>query len=635
MSVHTPVSASVTPRLSSVPPPAETLRAAAEAAPSDIAVVGGSTPIWQRLAAIIGLMLLSPLAFVIAIAIKLTSPGPILYRGKRLGRGAEVFTIYKFRTLEVGAEQRIGARLLEHSDGLYTRIGRMLKRAKLDEIPQLFNVILGNMNLVGPRPVRPIFLETLSREIPNYIRRFAVNPGMTGLAQVRGGYFTHPRDKLRYDEIYIRNRSWWLDVRLVTLTFIKVLNRWMTLGLLLTALFLSAALLPGLFHYPFQLEIGTFKLSPFELFVAVTAAWIAVQRSPRHQFCIYETPVNRAIVAFVGFSLAASLLSVDPGAAVQGVLYYVATGFFLTFLIVTTRLSQTEANQIATVVGLSAVAVSLIGLMQVGLENQLGVQSAPRMSSTLGNPVLLATYLVLGLPFLLTQMLHARTREVRDLWVACATLALVGIFLTQTRMGLVALLATFGTFLWRSRYRLLAILSLTAVMLALVIVGGSRLRLSVPEVSAEVSRRSEAVNEVFSAPAAELLFGVGSIRRQAMSPIPDKDRPYIANNMHLTLIRQHGLIGWGLMLWIFGATLVALYRGYDSIHDPHMKRIVWAIFSSMVGILISMTDANVFFSVTIQIYFWGMVGVGLGIITHLAGRRPSFRVLWRFGEHGD
>ena len=303
MSMHTPASASVTPRMSSIEPASEAVRA--PVAPAELTIVGGSTPIWQRLAAIIGLVLLSPLAFAIAIGIKLTSQGPILYRGKRLGRGATVFEIYKFRTLEVGAEQRIGARLLEHSDGLYTKIGRMLKRAKLDEIPQLFNVIKGNMNLVGPRPVRPIFLETLSREIPGYLRRFAVNPGMTGLAQVRGGYFTHPRDKLRYDEIYIRNRGWWLDVRLVTLTFIKVLNRWMTLGLLLTALFLSAALLPGLFHYPFQLEIGTFKLSPFEVFVAVTAAWIAVQRSPRHQLCIYDTAVNGPMAAFVGFATVA------------------------------------------------------------------------------------------------------------------------------------------------------------------------------------------------------------------------------------------------------------------------------------------------------------------------------------------
>jgi hypothetical protein len=393
--------------------------------------------------------------------------------------------------------------------------------------------------------------------------------------------------------------------------------------------------LPGLFHYPVQLEIGTFKLSPFELFVAVTAAWIAVQRSPRHQLCIYDTPVNGAIAAFVCFALGASLFSAEPGSAIQGVLYYVATGFFLTLLIVTTRLSQTEANQIATVVGLSAVAVSLVGLLQIGLVNQLGAQTAPRMSSTLGNPVLLATYLVLGLPFLLTQMLHSRTREVRDLWVACATIALVGVFLTQTRMGFVALVMTFGTFLWRSRYRLLAIISLLLIMTTMIALGGEHLRLSVPEVVAEVSRRSEAASEVFSAPATQLLFGVGSIRRQAVSPIPEKDRPWISSNMHLTLIRQHGLIGWALMLWIFGATMLALYRGYDHIHDPHMRRIVWAIFSSMVGVLISMTDANVFFSVTIQIFFWGMVGVGIGIVTHLSGRRPTFRVLWRFGEHGD
>jgi hypothetical protein len=202
-------------------------------------------------------------------------------------------------------------------------------------------------------------------------------------------------------------------------------------------------------------------------------------------------------------------------------------------------------------------------------------------------------------------------------------------------MGFVALLVTFGTFLWRSRYRLLAILSLFAIMVTMVVIGGEHLRMSLPEVTAEASRRGEVASEVFSAPTTELLLGVGSIRRQAVSPIPEKDRPWISSNMHLTLIRQHGLIGWGLMMWIFGATLVALYRGYDQIHDPHMRRIVWAIFSSMVGVLISMTDANVFFSVTIQIFFWGMVGVGLGIITHLSGRRPTFRVLWRFGEHGD
>ncbi|MBI3770086.1 MAG: sugar transferase [Deltaproteobacteria bacterium] len=600
-----------------------------------LVAVGPATPLWQRIVAVIGLVLLSPVILLVGLATKSTSPGTILYRGQRVGRGGETFTIFKFRTLEVGAEQKIGARLLEHGDGLYTRIGRYLKRAKLDEIPQLFNVVRGEMNLVGPRPVRPVFLETFCREIPGYMRRFAVNPGMTGLAQLRGGYFTHPRDKLRYDLIYIRNHRWFLDVRLVTLTFIKVLNRWATLGVVLTLLFLSAALLPGLFHYPFQLDLGSFKLSPFEMLVAITAAWLIVQRSPRHELCLYTTPVNRPMGVFVSFAVLAAFFSTEPVPALQGVAYYVATGFCLTFLIVNTRLTQREANLIATVVGLSAVSVSLIGLVQIGLENQLGAQGAPRMSSTLGNPVLLATYLVLGLPFLVTQLLHSRTREQRDLWVACTTIALIGVFLTHTRMGLVALVVTASVFLWKTSHRYIGILALAVPMVLGVMLVGRGLRMSVPEVTAEVARRGVTAEHVFSAPPLELLLGVGSTRRLAMSPIPEQDARWISTSMHLTLIRQNGLIGWVLMLWVFGAALAALYRGYEGIHDPHMRRIVWAIFSSLVGFVISMTDANVFFNVTIQIYVWGMIGVGMGIITHLNGKRPTFHVLWRFGEHGD
>jgi lipopolysaccharide/colanic/teichoic acid biosynthesis glycosyltransferase len=593
------------------------------------------TPIWQRIAGVIGLVLLSPIIILIGLATKSTSPGPILYRGQRVGRGGKNFTIYKFRTLEVGAEQKIGARLLEHGDGLYTRIGRWLKRAKLDEIPQLFNVVRGEMNLVGPRPVRPVFLETFCREIGGYMRRFGVNPGMTGLAQVRGGYFTHPRDKLRYDLIYIRNRSWWLDVRLVTLTFIKVLNRWATLGVVLTLLFLSAALLPGLFHYPFQLDFGSFKLSPFEMLVAVTAAWLIVQRSPRHELCMYDTAANKPMAVFVSFAVLAAFFSPEPVLALQGIAYYVATGFCLTFLIVNTRLTQREANLVANVVGLSAVSVSMIGLLQVGLENQLGTQIAPRMSSTLGNPVLLATYLVLGLPFLLTQMLHSRTREQRDFWVGCATVALIGVFLTHTRMGIVAMVVTVSVFLWKTSHRYLGIVAMAVVITLTVMIAGRDMRMSVPEVTAEAVRREATAEHIFSAPPLELLLGVGSTRRATTPTISEHDARWISTSMHLTLIRQNGIVGWALMLWVFGAVLAALYRGYAGIHDPHMRRIVWAIFSSLVGFMISMIDANVFFNVTIQIYVWGMIGVGMGIITHLNGRRPTFHVLWRFGEHGD
>lgn len=168
--------------------------------------------------AALGLVLMAPLFLVISLLIKSTGQGPILYRGLRVGRDGRMFTIYKFRTLQVGAEEKIGARLLTDHDAYYTRIGKFLKRTKCDELPQLVNVLKGEMNLVGPRPVRPIFLEKLCGDIPRYPLRFAVKPGMTGLAQVRGGYYTDPKDKLRYELLYIKNRSLLLDLKLIALT---------------------------------------------------------------------------------------------------------------------------------------------------------------------------------------------------------------------------------------------------------------------------------------------------------------------------------------------------------------------------------------------------------------------------------
>jgi lipopolysaccharide/colanic/teichoic acid biosynthesis glycosyltransferase len=178
--------------------------------------------IMQYASAAIGLVLTIPLFLVIGLLIKLTSRGPILYRGLRVGKDGRIFAIYKFRTLQVGAEEKIGARLLSDCDAYYTCIGKFLKRTKFDELPQLVNVLKGEMNLVGPRPVRPIFLEKLCCDIPRYPIRFAVKPGMTGLAQVRGGYFTDPRDKLRYELLYIKNRSLLLDLKLIALTLASI-----------------------------------------------------------------------------------------------------------------------------------------------------------------------------------------------------------------------------------------------------------------------------------------------------------------------------------------------------------------------------------------------------------------------------
>lgn len=185
-----------------------------------------ATGIVHAIAALVGLILVSPLMLVIAIAIKLSDlHAPVLYRGRRIGKLGKPFTILKFRTMVPGAEQRIGARLISKDSPQVTALGRSLRKYKIDELPQLVNVLRGEMQLVGPRPAREVFLEELRARIPGYDRRFLVEPGITGLAQVRGGYYTDPRNKLRYEQLYIRRRSLWLDLNLVAATFLMLVFR--------------------------------------------------------------------------------------------------------------------------------------------------------------------------------------------------------------------------------------------------------------------------------------------------------------------------------------------------------------------------------------------------------------------------
>ena len=166
------------------------------------------------------LLLLLPLSLFIGLLVLLTSGLPILYRGERVGRGGRVFTMYKFRTLKRGAETRLGPYLGEdlvrRTQAEFTSVGRSLKATQLDEIPQFVNVLRGDMSLVGPRPIRPVFFEELAHELPSYWQRLVVRPGLTGFAQVRRGYETPMGEKLAHDLEWIADRS----VRLYLLTVV-------------------------------------------------------------------------------------------------------------------------------------------------------------------------------------------------------------------------------------------------------------------------------------------------------------------------------------------------------------------------------------------------------------------------------
>ena len=175
------------------------------------------------------LVLSLPLSVPIGIAVRLSSGRPTFYRGHRVGRGGRLFTMTKFRTLRPGAESRIGhhlgADLVEHTDVEVTRFGRWLRRTQLDEIPQFWNVLRGDMSLVGPRPIRPRFFEELAEELPAYWQRLVVRPGLTGFAQVRRGYETSMVEKLAHDLEWIADRSVRLYLRTLAATAWRILRQ--------------------------------------------------------------------------------------------------------------------------------------------------------------------------------------------------------------------------------------------------------------------------------------------------------------------------------------------------------------------------------------------------------------------------
>jgi lipopolysaccharide/colanic/teichoic acid biosynthesis glycosyltransferase len=175
------------------------------------------------------LVVFSPLMAVAALAVRVDSGSPVLYRGKRVGRGGQVFTMYKFRTLRADAETRLGPYLGPELTALteteVTRVGRWLRKSHVDELPQLWNVLNGDMSLVGPRPIRPAFYEKLCEEIPQYWQRLVVRPGMTGFAQIRVEREMTWAEKLAHDFEYIADRSLGLYVRVILATVAQVARR--------------------------------------------------------------------------------------------------------------------------------------------------------------------------------------------------------------------------------------------------------------------------------------------------------------------------------------------------------------------------------------------------------------------------
>jgi len=172
-----------------------------------------------------------PILLISGLMVRLSSPGPVIFAQERVGYRGRKFTLYKLRTMVFDAEDESGPVLSCEEDDRVTPVGRYLRAARLDELPQLYNVLRGDLSIVGPRPERPYFVENFEREMPEYKLRHLVKPGITGLAQVAGHYATNTRDKLRYDLYYVSDYSLLMDFRILLLTIPTLFNREAARGL--------------------------------------------------------------------------------------------------------------------------------------------------------------------------------------------------------------------------------------------------------------------------------------------------------------------------------------------------------------------------------------------------------------------
>jgi hypothetical protein len=290
--------------------------------------------------------------------------------------------------------------------------------------------------------------------------------------------------------------------------------------------------------------------------------------------------------------------------------------------------------------------MALFGILQIVVDAQSSGEAAaaavtglPRLVATLGNPVALSAYLVLGVPLVVLELLCARRREEREFWLIATTLVLVGVLLSQTRLALLALWLTGAIFSWGVSRRAFRLVVGAAFGFLAILVATGTFRFEASDLAKELGRRTRVtvavVSETLASPRGLVGTAPGKGAESAvMLPAPPGGQPreVINENMHLTLIQRTGLIGWALMMWVIGAALTAIARASGRMEDRRLALTLWAIFSAGVGFLLSMVNLNTFYNPTLQVLFWGLLGIGMAIATHFGGQRPTFNVIYRFGQ---
>lgn len=593
-----------------------------------------ATSVYQRILALLGLVILSPLLILIAIAVKLTSSGPILYRGQRVGKGKSIYTMYKFRTMKLGSEQKIGKRLVQPSEIThYTRIGPLLRKYRLDELPQLINVLKGEMALVGPRPLRPIFLEEFCSGIPNYERRFDVRPGITGLAQVRGGYYTSPRHKLAYDLLYLKKRTLLLDLRLIFLTFLRVMTRVISVGLAIGWLLLAGFALPEeqlnlLTIRPKELSINLlYLILPFVVVLKAVSATLT-----RKRLVILKTPVDLFCIALIAVMLISSILSITPILAVRGTFWYLCNAIIPFYLCLNSAQLRHEPLNLVRGFGWLGGIIATLALSESLLHLHHGWV---RPGGGLEDPLWLSLGLSLLLPLAWRAGHKTPSKDKIDLlsslWSEslsqkCSQVSVILIIITLLLAGSRVVLATAMIFALFSKIRrliLVVMLMATGSILFMSYHGDQRFTPSELSTTLQnhLERQKQLLEEI---PNTRFIIGIGprvsshylttrykQREKNALTPLqsPAPHKAPHLSGLILTSIVELGLIGSMLLFTIIIRSLSRILYEAKERNDLTLKAIGISIISALlIGII-----CHPFALFPLSLLFWSLLGFGLGV----------------------
>ena len=588
--------------------------------------------------AALGLCILSPVMVIIAIAVKLSSDGTIFYRGERVGRHMKPFFILKFRTMKMGAEGEIGQRLVRADEDHYTPIGRFLRKYRLDELPQLFNVLRRDMNLVGPRPLRPIFLANHRTSITGYERRFTVRPGITGQAQVRGGYYTRPRHKLFYDLLYISRRTIAFDLQLIVLTFARVMTRIFTTTLLLCWLLIMVLVAPPEVAATMTVSIDGNAVNILYLVPTLIALLhLTHRRVEKRRVVASQTPCDLFIMAFLAWTAAIIPFSIDPWGALRGLAWWTCNGFVVFYLVLNSRMVTDRRDALVAIVVFGTTLLGLLDIVPL-VNDWIAKGQVFRLGGQVWSPILMSSFVVLALPWALTRSVFAKHPPVRRLYI-CATVILIATaVLTISRSGLIATTGAVIYVLWPVKRRVAGLAGLLFIMLIALLGASGDERMkpskSIDELIGTSARQHAILSKVHrdsSVKTYHWVTGIGARNagRLSKSERFRAERPRLRfSNMYLTILLDQGAIGLVCFLLVLIKALRFLLANLSSLSALGAQQDLRAAVAGLTGFVFLQCFSDGLYQLPLIISFFAALGLAVGLaIQYGPGGKKVYRII--------